>query len=88
MAIVQWKKMNWFRSPSPWQEAQTWSAKRRAMAQAYQANGANFMSGVVAAQTNSVAGSVTVTTQMALGRIQAEAQAKAQAAAKAFNFTI
>jgi hypothetical protein len=88
MAIVQWKKLNWIKTPSPWQQAQVWRAKRQAMAEAYRANGSNFMSGVVGAQSASFAGSVTVTTQLALTRIQAEAQAKAQAAAKAVNRTI
>jgi hypothetical protein len=85
MAIVQWKKMNWFRTPSPWQQAEARRAKRKAAVEQFQSQNESFLSGVAGAQSNQVSGSATIATQLAIARIQAQAKAKSEALAKSVN---
>jgi hypothetical protein len=79
MPGIYTKKFSWLPSPSPWQQAQAWRAKRRAMIEDFQNQTANLTAGFSAAMSNQITGTGQVVTQTAIARLQAAAKAKAAA---------
>jgi hypothetical protein len=65
------------RTSSAWEVHEAWRARRRDAAASYLAQGSAAMSGFAAAASNQLQGSVAITTNVAVGRIRAAAQAAA-----------
>jgi hypothetical protein len=76
MPAIQAKRMNWIRTPSPWETARAWQLKRRAAAEQFQNQMDAFVNGVAVAQYDLISGSATISAQMALTRIAEQTQAK------------
>jgi len=76
---VQWKKMYWLPTPSAWDMAQSWRAKRQAAADQFDSQTSDFMNGVAQAQSNQLTGFVNNTAGLLQTRLSAEAKAKVQA---------
>jgi hypothetical protein len=76
MPAIQAKRMNWIRTPSPWETAQAWRLKRRAAAEQFQNQVDAFVNGVAVAQYDLISGTATISAQMALTRIAEQTQAK------------
>jgi len=76
MASIPTKKFNWVRSPSPWQQAQAWREKRRAMVEQFQNNAAILSNGFFTAQQDKIFGSASLAAEAAGNRIQAKIKAK------------
>ncbi len=87
MPNVQWRKLNWVSRPAAWQEAQAWRAKRREQADYFKSQSTEALNGIATAQTNQIAGAVTITMQIAVDRVQAQAKAKVAALVKGLNKT-
>jgi hypothetical protein len=68
---------------SAWQSMQEWNAKRKAMAQEFQANAANTSAVFQSVVSNQISGMAEITGQRALDRIKAAAVAKVEANAAA-----
>jgi hypothetical protein len=87
MPNVQWRKLNWVSTQSAWKEAQAWRAKRQAQLEFFESQSAEALNGIATAQTNEIAGAVTITMQIAVDRVQTQAQAKVNALVKSLNKT-
>jgi hypothetical protein len=83
MPNVQWRKLNWVSRPA----AQAWRAKRREQADYFESQSTEALNGIATAQTNQIAGAVTITMQIAVDRVQAQAKAKVAALVKGLNKT-
>jgi hypothetical protein len=76
MTGIYAKKFNWLPQPSAWQAQENWRAKRRAMLDSFQSGSDAFASGFGNAMANQISGQATLTTQIVMGRLQAQAKAK------------
>ena len=76
MPAVLSKKFYWLPKPSPWQDAQAWREKRRAMSEDFRNNATNLANSVANAQANQIAGAAELTAKIAAARVQAALKAK------------
>jgi len=76
MIGVSTKKFNWLPQPSAWQQQENWRAKRQAMTQDFLSKNDAFASGFGTAMANQISGQATLTTQIVMNRLQAQAKAK------------
>lgn len=76
------KRISWFQRQSGWDFAQSWRDKHRAMTQSFLDDGAMTGSGLTTAWANFSSGSAALAAKAAASRINAEAKAKLDAAAK------
>jgi hypothetical protein len=76
MSAIQAKKFNWIRTPTAWQEARAWRARRVAALEQFQRSSEIFLSGLAVAQSDLITGAANLATRKALARIAAETKAK------------
>lgn len=61
---------------SAWEINQAWREKRRQMVKSFQSEASTASSGLMTAISNQITGSATLTSQIALSRVQAQVAAK------------
>jgi hypothetical protein len=77
---MQFKKLNWFSTPTAWEQAQVWREKRAAMRQQFEAAQSAAINGFGTAWSNEITGLGDLVVQQVQARLQADAKAKAAAA--------
>jgi hypothetical protein len=76
-SIPSIRRFNWVRSPTAWQDAQTWHARQQGVRENFEASNSAASSAFFGAAADFVTGMTQITTQVAVKRIQAERAAQA-----------
>ena len=78
---IETKHFYWLPTPTAWQEAEAWRARRQAMAQDFLAASDAVNASFANAATDQIAGMAKLAANAAVGRIKAAAKAKFDQAA-------
>lgn len=73
MASIQFKRFNWLRRPTAWEQAQAWRSSRRAMAEKFQTGATLASNGFLTASVNQIQGMALLAAQAAMKQVQGSA---------------